>query len=345
MTDFDNFACPIPISAYPQVLLAHGGGGKLMNMLITKMFRACFTDVADHDGAVVELSGKIAMTTDSYVVKPLFFAGGDIGSLAVHGTVNDLAMCGAIPKYLSIGMILEEGLPMETLWAVVQSIAQTAENCGVSIITGDTKVVDRGKGDGIFINTTGIGMIQSATPIAPSSVQMGDMVILSGDIGRHGIAIMAQREGIQFETTIQSDSCPLHTPILALINAGIRVRCLRDLTRGGLTSGVCEIATSGNLHIHLTESAIPVADEVRGACEILGLDPLYIANEGRFIAFVHPDDVALALDILHAHEHTAGACVIGAVTAGRAGQATITSPIGAERILEMFSGEQLPRIC
>ncbi len=345
MTDFDNFACPIPISEYPQVLLAHGGGGKLMNMLISKMFRACFLDVADHDGAVIALSGKIAMTTDSYVVKPLFFAGGDIGSLAIHGTVNDLAMCGAIPKYLSIGMILEEGLPMETLWAVVQSIAQTAQHCGVSIITGDTKVVDRGKGDGIFINTTGIGVVQADAPIAPSSVQVGDVVILSGDIGRHGIAIMAQREGIQFETTIHSDSCPLHTPVLALIEAGIRVRCLRDLTRGGLTSGVCEIATSAGVHIHLTEATIPVADEVRGACEILGLDPLYIANEGRFIAFVHPDDVALALDILHGHEHTAGACVIGAVTQGRAGQATITSPIGAERILEMFSGEQLPRIC
>ncbi|PJF31110.1 MAG: hydrogenase expression/formation protein HypE [Phototrophicales bacterium] len=345
MTAFDHFSCPIPINEYPQVLLAHGGGGKLMNMLIHQMFRASFPHVADHDGAVMPMTGKIAMTTDSYVVRPLFFAGGDIGSLAVHGTVNDLAMCGAIPKYLSVAMILEEGLPMETLWAVVQSIAKTAHDCGVSIITGDTKVVDRGKGDGIFINTTGIGIIPHDLTIAPTSVQMDDVVILSGDIGRHGVAIMAQREGIEFETTITSDSCPLHIPVMALVEAGVRVRCLRDLTRGGLTSGVCEIAKSGNIHIHLNESAIPVADEVRGACEILGLDPLYIANEGRFIAFVHRDDVSLALDVLHRHEATAGACVIGRVTDGRAGMATITSPIGAERILEMFSGEQLPRIC
>ncbi len=345
MTNFDNFTCPIPISEYPQVLLAHGGGGKLMNMLINKMFRASFPDVADHDGAIIHATGKIAMTTDSYVVKPLFFAGGDIGSLAVHGTVNDLAMCGAIPKYLSIGMILEEGLSMQTLWEIVQSIAKTAQDCGVSIITGDTKVVDRGKGDGIFINTTGIGVIPHELTIAPTSIQTGDAIILSGDVGRHGIAIMADREGLQFETTIQSDSCALHRPVSALIEAGVRVRCLRDLTRGGLTSGVCELASAGNVHIHLTESAIPVADEVRGACEILGLDPLYIANEGRFIAFVHPDDVNLALDALRGFADTSGACVIGRVTDGRAGQATITSPIGAERILEMFSGEQLPRIC
>jgi hydrogenase expression/formation protein HypE len=345
MTNFDQFTCPIPISEYPQVLMAHGGGGKLMNMLITKMFRASFPDVADHDGAVIEAHGKLAMTTDSYVVKPLFFAGGDIGSLAVHGTVNDLAMCGAIPKYLSIGMILEEGLPMETLWAVVQSIAQTAQACGVKIITGDTKVVDRGKGDGIFINTTGIGEISHDMEIAPSRVRVGDVVILSGDIGRHGIAIMAQREGLMFETSILSDSCALHTPVLALIGAGIRVHCLRDLTRGGLTSGVCEIAHAGQVHIHLTETAIPVADEVRGACEILGLDPLYIANEGRFVVFVPADDVDRALDVLRTHPQTGGACVIGQVTDGKPNRVTITSPIGAERVLEMFSGEQLPRIC
>ncbi|MDX2077656.1 MAG: hydrogenase expression/formation protein HypE [bacterium] len=345
MTNFDQFTCPIPISEYPQVLLAHGGGGKLMNMLIDTMFRASFPDVANHDGAVVNIGGKIAMTTDSYVVKPLFFAGGDIGSLAVHGTVNDLAMCGAIPKYLSIGMILEEGLPMQTLWEIVQSIAKTAQNCGVSIITGDTKVVDRGKGDGIFINTTGIGVIQHALDIHPHSVKTGDVVILSGDIGRHGIAIMAQREGLMFETTILSDSCALHTPVLALIEAGIRVHCLRDLTRGGLTSGVCEIAKAGGVHIHLDETAIPVADEVRGACEILGLDPLYIANEGRFVAFIAPEDADRALDVLHRHPQTDGACLIGRVTDGKPNRVTITSPIGAERILEMFSGEQLPRIC
>ncbi|MGI0487408.1 hydrogenase expression/formation protein HypE [Pantanalinema rosaneae CENA516] len=353
-------SCPIPIQQYPQVLLAHGGGGRLMHQLIEQMFLPIFgaPDRIQHDAATLQLSGsKIAFTTDSYVVRPLCFPGGDIGSLAVHGTVNDLAMAGARPLYLSLGLILEEGLPMTTLWQIVQSIQQAAINANVQIVTGDTKVVDRGKGDGIFINTAGVGVIEHPWTIAPLSVQPGDVILLNGDIGRHGIAIMAVREGLEFETTIASDSAPVADLVLELLQAGIEIHCLRDLTRGGLASTLNEIAAAAQVTIRITESQIPVNEEVRGACEILGLDPLYIANEGRFIAIVPAADADRALTVMHTYQHRTAsdhsACLIGHVTersspqtfGSNPGQVLLQSQIGAVRLIDMLSGEQLPRIC
>jgi hydrogenase expression/formation protein HypE len=345
-----NLTCPIPIQKYPQVLLAHGGGGKLMHQLIQEMFIASFNQsesIIQHDSVMLKLpTNKIAFTTDSYVINPLFFPGGDIGSLAINGTVNDLAMSGARPLYLSVGLILEEGLPMETLWRIIQSIQQAAKTAQVQIVTGDTKVVDRGKGDGIFINTSGVGIIEHNYLISPQSVQPGDLILVNGDLGRHGIAIMAMREGLEFETTIESDCQALAQPVLKLLEAGVEIHCLRDLTRGGLGSALNEIATDGKVKIHLKENQIPVREDVQGACEILGFDPIYVANEGRFICFIPESNATQALEILrHFNPH---ACQIGKVTevtTTNLGLVTMESKIGATRIVDMLSGEQLPRIC
>jgi hydrogenase expression/formation protein HypE len=341
--------CPIPISQYPQVMLAHGGGGQLTHQLIERLFMPAFANDAlgaRHDGARVDIEGcQLAFTTDSYVVRPLFFPGGDIGTLAINGTVNDLAMCGARPLYLSAGFILEEGLPMETLWRVVSSMKTAAAAGGVSLVTGDTKVVDRGKGDGLYVNTAGIGIVDYDRAIAPASVERGDAILLSGDIGRHGMAIMAVREGLQFESSIESDCAPLAEPVLALLDGGVEVHCLRDLTRGGLSSALVEIAEASGLHLHVGEADIPVREDVRGACEILGFDPMYVANEGRFVAFVNGRDAGRAVDILKRHAVCAGARVIGTVDDAPAGLVTIRSRIGATRVVDMLSGEQLPRIC
>jgi hydrogenase expression/formation protein HypE len=288
---------------------------------------------------------KLAFTTDSYVVHPLFFPGGDIGTLAVNGTVNDLAMCGARPLWLSAGFIIEEGLPMETLWRVAQSMHRAAAAANVHLVTGDTKVVDKGKGDGLFINTAGIGRIDHAPAIGPQRVREGDVVVLSGDLGRHGMAIMSVRQGLQFETALESDCAPLAAPVLALLSAGMEIHCLRDLTRGGLASALNEIAAAAGLRIDIEERAIPVCDAVRGACEILGLDPLYVANEGRFVAFLPSHQAAKALDILQGQSVTREPCVIGAVRAGKPPLVAIKSQIGSERLLHLLSGEQLPRIC
>ncbi|MCS7309756.1 MAG: hydrogenase expression/formation protein HypE [Armatimonadetes bacterium] len=329
--------------------MAHGGGGRLMHQLIEKMFVATFGGDAlraRHDSAQLELpAARLALTTDSYVVRPLFFPGGDIGKLAVYGTVNDLAMSGARPLYLTLGMILEEGLPMETLWQVVLSLHEAAQRAGVQIVTGDTKVVDRGKGDGVFLNTSGVGVIEHNLRIAPQSVREGDAVILSGDIGRHGIAVMAVREGLQFESEIESDCAPLAEPVLALLDAGIEVHCLRDLTRGGLASALVEIAESAGVGILLDESRIPVREDVRGACEILGFDPLYVANEGRFVAFVPRAQAEQAVHLLRQHEVSAGAQVVGEVTTAPSSTVVLRSVIGTSRVVDMLSGEQLPRIC
>jgi len=341
--------CPLPLTDHPHILLAHGGGGRLMRQIIERVFLPAFDNAlltARHDGAIFETDrGRLAFTTDSYVVRPLFFPGGDIGTLAVNGTVNDLAMCGARPAYLSAGFILEEGLPMETLCRVVESMRQTAESVGVALVTGDTKVVDRGKGDGIFINTAGIGFVEHGLVIGPASVRPGDAILLSGDIGRHGIAIMAQREGLAFETVIESDCAPVAAPVLALTDAGIQVHCLRDLTRGGLGSALVEIAETARLRIEIDENAIPVQEEVRGACEILGLDPLFVANEGRFVTFVPESDADRALDILRDYAEAENACRIGRVTQEPGPPVTITTTIGVKRIVDLLSGEQLPRIC
>ena len=346
-----NFAasCPLPISQYPHVLMAHGGGGKLMHRLLEDVFGKAFSNpILDtrHDSAQFTVPpGRLAMTTDSYVVQPIFFPGGDIGSMAIHGTVNDLAMSGARPHYLTSAFIIEEGLPMETLWRVVCSMRDAAQKCGVQIVTGDTKVVDKGKGDGLFINTAGIGVIEHSLKIAPQMVQPGDAILVSGDLGRHGMAIMAVREGLQFESTIESDSAPVHEPVLDLIKSGIEIHCLRDLTRGGLASALNEIAEAAGVKIAVEEKLIPVREEVHAACEMLGLDPLHVANEGRFIAFVVAKDSKRALEILHRHEVSADATDIGKVVEKSAPLVTIKSAIGASRILDMPSGEQLPRIC
>lgn len=337
-------SCPLPISEYPQVLLAHGGGGKLMHGLIERLIAPTFRNILldeRHDGAVFEIGGvRLAFTTDSYVVRPLFFPGGNIGTLAVNGTVNDLAMCGAKPLYLSAAFILEEGLPMETLWRVVRSMRDAADAVGVFLVTGDTKVVDKGKGDGLFINTTGIGVVRNGVSISPRRVRVGDGIVVNGDLGRHGTAIMAVREGLTFETTIESDCAPLTDAVERLWAADVEVHCLRDLTRGGLASALVEIAETAKVHIRLEESSIPVHEEVRGACEILGFDPLYVANEGRFVAFVPEKEIPAALAALGEN-----AAFIGRVVEGTPSLVTMKTRLGTHRILDMLSGEQLPRIC
>ena len=344
-----NQSCPIPLSQYPHVLLAHGGGGKLMHELIGRMFLAAFRNPwleTQHDSAVVQLTGKrLAFTTDSYVVRPIFFPGGDIGSMAVHGTVNDLAMSGARPRYLSSAFILEEGLPMEALWRVVCSMRDAAQRCGVQIITGDTKVVDKGKGDGLFINTAGIGVVEHDQAILPANVRPGDAVLVSGDLGRHGMAIMAVREGLAFESQIESDSAPVHEAVLELIGAGVEIHCLRDLTRGGLAGALNEIAGAAGVKIVIDEKSVPVREDVHAACEMLGLEPLHVACEGRFVAFVGAKDAGRALGILRSHPAGAGAAVIGQAGDRSGPLVTLRSAIGAARILDMPSGEQLPRIC
>lgn len=346
-----NFStnCPTPFPSATHVQLAHGGGGGLSRQLIENLFLPAFDNpILDerHDGAVLKVDGgRVAFTTDSYVVHPLFFPGGDIGSLAVNGTVNDLAMCGARPKWLSAGFIIEEGLPMETLERVAESMQLAATAAGVQLVTGDTKVVDKGKGDGLFVNTAGLGVLEHNITIAPAHVQAGDVVLLSGDVGRHGMAVMSVREGLEFDNPIESDCAPLAELVLALLDAGVEVHCLRDLTRGGLASALNEIADTARVQVNLEENAIPVSEAVAGACELLGLDPLYVANEGRFVAFVSPRDMPRALDLMHTHPHGQDARLIGTVSADSPGLVTLKSRIGTTRMLDMLSGEQLPRIC
>ncbi len=345
-----SLSCPIPISDYPTVLLAHGGGGTLTQMLIERMFLQAFDNPAlemMHDGAVVDVNGeRLAFSTDSFVISPLFFPGGDIGSLAIHGTVNDLAMCGARPLGLSSSLILEEGLPMEDLWRVVQSMQAAAQEVGVSIITGDTKVVDRGKGDGVFINTTGIGLIPTGVHVSPLRAQAGDVVLVSGAIADHGIAIMSVREGLEFETAIKSDSAPLSDMVAAVLEAaGERVHVLRDPTRGGVASALNEIAQKAGVGVQLTEQSLPIQDEVRGACEILGFDPLYVANEGKCIAIVARDVADAVLAAMRAHPYGQNAAIIGEIVDDHPGRVFLRSRIGGMRVVDMISGEQLPRIC
>lgn len=351
MSDNEGFGavCPLPISDHPEILLAHGSGGTLTHRLIEGLFIPAFANPAleeRHDGAVLEIAGtKVAFTTDGYVVDPPFFHGGDIGSLAINGTVNDLAMCGARPLYIGAGMILEEGFAMAELGRVVSSMKAAAIQAGVRLVTGDTKVVGRGSGDGIFINTSGIGVIENDLEVSPKQVCVGDAVILSGDVGRHGMAVMSAREGLEFEPPIESDTASICGPVLSLIAAGIDLHCLRDPTRGGLATTLVEIAESSNLGIAIEESAVPVSDQVRGACEILGIDPYYVANEGRFVAFVPVRDRDRALQILRADPLCRDARVIGEATEEQPGTVTLETLIGGNRILDMLSGEQLPRIC
>jgi hydrogenase expression/formation protein HypE len=295
---------------------------------------------------VLELGGgRIALTTDAYVVRPLFFPGGDIGRLAVFGTVNDLAMAGARPLALSAAFVLEEGFATEELARVAGSMRAACEEAGVEIVTGDTKVVDRGKGDRLYLTTTGVGVVPATVDIAPARVRPGDAVISSGDLGRHGIAVLSVREGLCFESVVESDCAPLHGAVAALLDAGVEVHCLRDLTRGGLSSALNEIAVDAGVGIEIDEARVAIADGVAAACELLGLDPLYVANEGRFVAFVPQRETARALAALRAVPVSAGAVEVGRVLEDGRGTVRMRSRFGGTRLLDLFSGEQLPRIC
>jgi len=342
-----DLTCPLALAHRPRIGMAHGGGGRVMQGLIRDVFVAAFDGALlrqGHDGAVLQLpAGRTAMTTDSFVVRPLFFPGGDIGALAVNGTVNDLAMCGARPHSLAASFILEEGLEIETLWRVALSMRAAAAAVGVRIVTGDTKVVERGHGDGIYITTTGLGVIENAAGIAAERIEAGDAILVSRDIGRHGMAVLAAREDLAFTTRIESDCAPLWAPVSALLSAGVDVHCLRDPTRGGLSTALNELAQAAELQFDLIERAIPLAASVRGVCEVLGLDALQAACEGCFLAVVPQSDERRALEIMRAHDCQAAA--IGRVSEGEAGLVTLRTPVGGRRILDMPAGEQFPRIC
>ena len=342
-----EMVCPLPLDEHPHIKIAHGGGGRLMQQLIEDVFVRAFDNPIlrdGHDGAVLPLQqGRSVMTTDSYVVRPLFFPGGDIGSLAVNGTVNDLTMCGARPLFLTASFILEEGLETETLWHVVRSMRSAADIANVTIVSGDTKVVERGHGDGIYINTTGLGQVVSAAQVTPRRITAGDTLLVSGDIGRHGMAVMGEREGLAFSPPIESDCASLWATVEALLAENIDIHCMRDATRGGLCAVLNELAQTAAVQFDINETEIPVSESVRGACEVLGFDALQIACEGRFIIIVPESDAQATLEILKTHNRSAA--VIGRVTEGQPGLVTLTTSIGGRRVLDLPAGELLPRIC
>jgi hydrogenase expression/formation protein HypE len=354
--DFAQFSCPLPKVDYEHVLLGHGSGGTLSADLIQRVFMAGYgsSPPALEDQATLTLgksSGngrstpRIALTTDSFVVRPTFFPGGDIGRLSVHGTVNDLAVGGATPLYLSAAFILEEGLPMNDLRRVVASMREACAEAGVAIVTGDTKVVDRGKGDQIFITTTGVGIVPEGRSLSVRNARPGDKVLISGTIGDHGIAILSVREGIEFETVLESDSASLHDLTRVMLEECPSIRWMRDPTRGGLSSSLNELADASRVGVKLDEAAIPVRPEVHAACAMLGLDPLYVANEGKLVAVVPPRDAETLLDVMRGHPLGRQAAVIGEVVDEHPGMVILRSFIGGERVVAMLAGEQLPRIC
>jgi hydrogenase expression/formation protein HypE len=342
-------SCPLPLPAKDRILLGHGSGGKLSAELLRDVFIPFFRNPVLgrlEDQAVIEIGGqRLAFTTDSFVVKPLFFRGGDIGSLAVHGTINDLAMGGAQPLFLSAAFILEEGLDIAVLRRVTESMARAASEAGVEIVTGDTKVVERGKGDGIFINTTGIGVVPPGLRLSAANARPGDRVILSGTLGDHGIAILSERESIGFDTSIASDSAALHVLVAEMLGESAALRSLRDPTRGGLASTANELAAAAGVGIELEEAAIPIREEVRGACELLGLDPLYVANEGKLVAVVAPEDADRLVARMRRNPLAPDACIAGTVTDRHPGMVTMRTPFGTTRIVDLLPGDQLPRIC
>ena len=348
--DFSNWSCPLPLADYPTIVMGHGGGGKLGNELVEHLFLPAFRNPALEnlgDAAVLEVGpGRLAMSTDSFVVQPLFFPGGSIGALAVNGTVNDLAVSGADPKFLSASFILEEGFPLAQLAAVVRAMADAAATAGVRIVTGDTKVVERGHGDGCYINTAGVGVLRAGVNVGPHRAQAGDAIIVSGTIGDHGMAIMSVREGLEFESPIRSDCAALNGLIAVVLDAaGTGVHAMRDPTRGGLASTLNEIAASSKVGMEIDETRLPVRTEVQSACELLGLDPVYVANEGKAVFFVAADAAEKALAALRAHPLGADAAVIGSVTAQHPGMIVARTGMGANRVIAPQIGEQLPRIC
>ncbi len=347
--NMQGFTCPLPLRDYPNIVMGHGGGGKLSHDLVTHLFAPLFDNpllAPLNDQAVFDLDGaRLAFTTDSFVVKPIFFPGGDIGELAVNGTVNDLAMSGAQPLYLSAGFILEEGFSLDDLTRVTHSMAEAAKRAGVQVITGDTKVVEQGHGDGIYVNTAGIGAVPAGVNIGAANARAGDAILLSGAIGLHGIAILSQREGLTFDAEIVSDCAPLNDLVRQMLEVTCDLHALRDPTRGGLASTLNEIAQAAHIGVEIDERAVPVPRDVAAACEMLGLDPFYVANEGKLVAFVPPEWAERMLDAMRAHPRGQDAVIIGHAVAGHSGMVVARTPIGATRVVDMMIGEQLPRIC
>ena len=347
--EFEGWTCPLPLRDTPTVVMGHGGGGAMSAELVESLFLPAFGAAADAelgDAAVLPAPvGRLAFSTDSYVVKPMFFPGGSIGDLAVNGTVNDLAMVGARPLYLSTAFVVAEGTAMEDLGRVATAVGRAAERAGVRLVTGDTKVVDHGSGDGVYVTTAGIGVVPDGVDIGPSRARPGDAVLLSGDIGVHGVAVMSCREGLEFGTTVESDSAPLHGLVADLLDAGVDVHVLRDPTRGGVAATLNEIAVAARVGIEVVERDIPVPPEVRDACGLLGLDPLQVANEGKLVAFVAAADADAALAAMRAHPSGSRACRIGTVVEAHRGVVVARTGLGATRVVDLPIGEQLPRIC
>lgn len=348
--DVESWACPLPLRRYPRVVLGHGGGGLLSEELVEHLFLPAFgnpaLDLLGDAGVVTMAGGRLAISTDGFVVRPLIFPGGSIGELAVNGTVNDLAMSGAVPRYLTAGFVIEEGLSMSTLGTIVGRMAAAARLASVQIVAGDTKVVERGHGDGVYITTTGVGLVPQRLPrIGPDLARPGDAVIVSGSIGDHGIAVMSVREHLSFETVIESDCAPLHTMVRAIVDDGGRVHVLRDPTRGGLAAALNEIARRSQVSVMVDEPSVPVRPQVMAACDLLGLDLWHVANEGKLVAMVAPEAAADVLALLQAHPLGRAAAIIGEVQAGRPGMVATRTSLGATRVVPMPTGELLPRIC
>ncbi len=347
--NFEGWVCPVPLRDYPSIILGHGGGGKLSAELVEHLFMPAFRNETLEglgDAAIFNINGaRLAMSTDSFVVQPLFFPGGNIGELAINGTVNDIAMSGAKPLYLSVGFIIEEGLPLTTLGQIVESMAAAAKTAGVQLITGDTKVVDKGHGDGVYINTSGVGLIPDGVEIGPHKAQAGDVVIISGTIGDHGMAVMSVREGLSFETEIKSDTAALNHLITEMLAAAPNIHALRDPTRGGVASSLNEIAKSSQVGIMIDEQKLPVRQEVHSACEMLGMDPIFVANEGKLIAIVPPDEADVALAAMKANPLGEKAVAIGQIVEQHPGMLVAKTGIGGTRVVPMQIGSQLPRIC
>jgi hydrogenase expression/formation protein HypE len=349
LPSFEGWTCPVPLKNYPTIVMGHGAGGKMMNDLIRHLFAAEFkNDLLGQmaDSTIIEPGpGRLAFTTDSFVISPLVFPGGDIGELAVNGTVNDLAMGGATPLYLSAGFILEEGLPMETLGRICASMARAARAAGVQVAAGDTKVVNKGHGDGVYINTSGIGRIPQGVQVGPALARPGDVVLVSGTMGDHGIAIMSVREGLKFQSEIKSDTAPLHDLVASMLQAAPDIHCLRDATRGGLAAVLNELADTSRVGIEFEETRVPVRQDVMAACEMLGLDPLYIANEGKLVAFVPAAHADVLLDVMRKHPYGKEAARIGTVVEQHPGMVVAKTSIGGSRVVDLPAGELLPRIC
>lgn len=347
--DFDTWTCPLPLRDSPTIVAGHGGGGAMSAELIEHLFLPAFGEAADAgmgDSAVLAVAGgRLAFSTDSYVVKPMFFPGGCIGDLAVNGTVNDLAMSGATPLALSTAFILEEGTALERIGRVAQAMGRAALTAGVRLVTGDTKVVDAGHGDGVYVNTAGIGVVPDGVDIAPTRARPGDTVLVSGDIGVHGVAVMSCREGLEFGTALETDSAPLNGLVAAMLDSGADVHVLRDPTRGGVAASLNEIARSAGVGVELVERHLPIPEPVRDACGLLGLDPLYVANEGKLLAFVAPEHAEQVLDVMRAHQYGKGSVAIGTCVAEHPGMVVTRTGLGGTRVVALPIGEQLPRIC